>query len=206
MELVLATGNAGKVAELAPLLAPLGIRLRPQSDFGVSEAVESGLSFAENALIKARHASRRAGLPALADDSGLCVDALDGAPGIYSARYAGPRAGASANNEKLLQALMGIPAGKRGAHFHATLAFVRHANDQEPLLAEGRWFGTILDSPQGEGGFGYDPLFFVPEYGCSAAQLVPGIKNRVSHRGQAVARFLSLFQERLRTGELKPGI
>lgn len=184
MELVLATGNAGKVAELAPLLAPLGIRLRPQSDFGVSEAVESGLSFAENALIKARHASRRAGLPALADDSGICVDALGGAPGVYSARYAGQPSSDARNNARLLAELE--PFSDRRAHYYCVIVLLQHAEDPEPLIAEGAWYGEILREYRGDGGFGYDPLFLIPELGKTGAEIPLDEKNKISHRGKAL--------------------
>lgn len=194
MELVLATHNKGKVAELAPLLAPLGYHLRPQSDFGVPEAAETGLTFVENALLKARHASQHTGLPALADDSGLCVDALNGMPGLHSARYAGPGAGSAANIAKLLEALAEVPVDQRSAHFHCSLVLLRFAEDPAPLITEGRWPGRILKAAQGSGGFGYDPVFYVPQYGCSAAELEPALKNRISHRGQAVKALL----ERLR--------
>lgn len=188
--LVLASGNAGKLREISAMLEPLGWTARPQSDFQVGEAVEDGLTFIENALIKARHAARATGLPALGDDSGLVVDALQGAPGIYSSRYAGPGADDAANNRKLLAALEGVPAGGRVAHFYCTMAFLRHAEDPAPVLATGRWDGRILESPSGEGGFGYDPVFFVPGENCSAAELPPETKNRLSHRGQALAELL----------------
>ena len=188
--LVLASGNAGKLRELGAMLEPLGWRVRPQSDWHLEEAVEDGLSFIENALIKARHASLATGLPALGDDSGLVVDALDGQPGILSARYAGAGAGDAANNRKLLQALAGLPAERRAAHFYCAMALVRHARDPAPLLATGEWHGRIMEEPAGDGGFGYDPLFFVAAEGCSSAQLAPARKNRLSHRGQALAALL----------------
>lgn len=186
MKLVIATGNPGKLAEFARLLAPLGIECVAQGDLGVEEAEETGQTFVENALIKARHASRATGLPALADDSGLCVDALGGAPGLYSARYAGAAADAAANIAKLLDALDGVPAERRTAQFHAVLALLRHPEDPQPVIAEGRWRGSILDAPRGDGGFGYDPVFLDPESGRSAAELDPDRKARVSHRGRAV--------------------
>ncbi|HEY6544931.1 MAG TPA: RdgB/HAM1 family non-canonical purine NTP pyrophosphatase, partial [Dokdonella sp.] len=148
---------------------------------------ETGLSFIENALLKARNAARASGLPALGDDSGLCVDALGGAPGLYSARYAGPHGDAGANIAKLLDALHDLPADARTAHFHCTLVLLRSADDPAPLIAEGRWHGRILDAPRGSGGFGYDPVFLDPEFGASAAELDPQMKNRVSHRAQALA-------------------
>ena len=188
--LVLASGNAGKLRELGAMLEPLGWSVRPQSEFELEEAVEDGLTFIENALIKARHASRATGLPALGDDSGLVVDALKGAPGIYSARYAGAQAGDAANNRKLLAALEGVPQDRRGAHFYCAMALMRHPDDPAPLLATGCWDGRILEAPAGDGGFGYDPLFWVPGEGCSSAQLAPERKNRLSHRGQALAELL----------------
>lgn len=192
---VLASGNAGKLRELTAMLEPLGWQVRPQSQWDVPEAVEDGLSFIENALIKARHAARHTGLPALGDDSGLAVDALDGAPGIFSARYAGPGAGDEANNRKLLQALAGVPPERRGAHFYCAIAMVRHAADPAPLVAIGRWDGRILDAPAGVGGFGYDPLFFVESQGCSSAELPPEIKNALSHRGRALAALVRQLED-----------
>lgn len=186
MKLVIATGNRGKLAEFERLLAPLGIDCVAQGELGVAEPEETGLSFVENALLKARHAARATGLPALADDSGLCVDALGGAPGLYSARYAGEPADAGANVRKLLDALAGVPAERRGARFHASIALLRHAADPEPLIAEGQWAGSILEAPRGEGGFGYDPVFLDPATGRSAAELDPGDKAHRSHRGRAV--------------------
>lgn len=186
--LVLASGNAGKLRELGAMLAPLGWKVAPQSDWDVPEAVEDGLSFIENALIKARHASMHTGLPALADDSGLVVDALRGAPGIFSARYAGSGAGDEANNRKLLRELEGVPESRRSAHFYCAMALVRHEKDPAPLLATGSWDGLIALSLSGSGGFGYDPLFRVPGMNCTSAQLQPDEKNRLSHRGKALAR------------------
>ena len=194
-ELVLASGNAGKLREIGAMLEPLGWTVRPQSDFGLEEAVEDGLTFIENALIKARHAARATGLPALGDDSGLVVDALHGAPGIYSSRYAGPGADDASNIRKLLVDLEGVAKSRRVAHFYCTMAFMRHARDPAPLLATGRWDGRILQAPAGEGGFGYDPVFFVPGENCSAAELPPARKNRLSHRGQALAALLRQLQD-----------
>jgi XTP/dITP diphosphohydrolase len=186
-KLVLASGNRGKLVELRGILAPLDMDLVAQSDLGIDDVEETGLSFIENALLKARNAARASGLPALGDDSGLCVDALGGAPGLYSARYAGPHGDAGANIAKLLDALRDVPADARTAHFHCTLVLLRSADDPAPLIAEGRWHGRILDAPRGSGGFGYDPVFLDPEFGASAAELDPQMKNRVSHRAQALA-------------------
>jgi XTP/dITP diphosphohydrolase len=186
MRLVLASGNAGKVAELRDLLSGSGIELVPQTALGVRDADETGLTFVENALIKARHAARQTGLPALADDSGICVDALDGAPGLYAARYAGVHGNAEANKARLLRELDGVPPEKRGAYFIAVLVLLRHADDPAPLIAEGRWHGSILLAPRGDGGFGYDSLFLPTGHELSAAELEPSLKNRISHRGQAL--------------------
>ena len=188
---VLASGNAKKLKELRAVLADLRAEVVPQSEFGVADAVEDGDSFVANALIKARHAARATGLPAIADDSGLCVDALDGAPGIFSARYAGPQANDAANNAKLLAALAGV--ADRRAHYVCVIAFVRDADADTPSVSEGRWHGEIGAAPVGDGGFGYDPLFVVPTHGCTAAQLAPDVKNRLSHRGQALAEFKRQF-------------
>lgn len=192
--LVLASGNPGKLREFRELLEPLDFSVRPQSDFAVPEVEESGLTFVENALLKARAASRISGLAALADDSGLAVDALDGAPGIYSARYAGEPKSDEANNRKLLKALDGIPEGQRTARYWCVLVLLRHAEDPVPEIVQTSWEGEILAHPRGEGGFGYDPLFWIPEKGMSAAELGALEKNRVSHRGRA----LHALVERLR--------
>ncbi len=189
--IVLASGNAKKLKELSAVLADLGVDVVPQSDFGVTDAVEDGDTFVANALIKARHAARATGLPAVADDSGLCVDALNGAPGVYSARYAGDDADDAANNAKLLRALDGV--ADRHAHYVCVIAFVRDAGDDAPIVCEGRWHGEIGTAPEGDGGFGYDPLFIVPTHGCTAAQLEYAEKNRLSHRGQALAEFKKRF-------------
>ena len=198
--IVLATGNSGKVREMAALLEPLAVRILPQSAFAVPEAEETGLTFVENALIKARNACRHTGLPAIADDSGLAVDALGGAPGIYSSRYAGPGADDRANVEKLLAELAGVPEEARGARFICLMVYLRHAEDPTPLICEGRWEGRILPAPRGSGGFGYDPVFQVPARHCSSAELPPAVKNRLSHRGQALRQLV----ERLRR-EVLPG-
>ena len=186
MKLVLASSNAGKLAELRELLGD-GFELHAQSGFGVEDADETGLSFVENAILKARHASRATGLPALGDDSGLCVDALHGAPGLYSARYAGAHGDSEANIDKLLGELDGVDDANRDARFVCVLALVRDANDPQPLIAEGVWEGRILRERRGGNGFGYDPVFLDPENGVSAAELDPAIKNAISHRGRALA-------------------
>ena len=185
--LVLASGNAGKLEEFRGLLAQWDFDVRAQAEFGVPDAEETGLTFIENALLKARHACRQTGLPALADDSGICVDALGGAPGLYSARYAGGHGDADRNIDRLLHALSAVPDGHRGAHFVCVLALLRHAEDPQPVIAEGLWHGRILRERRGDGGFGYDPVFFDPEHGLSAAELDVAIKNRISHRGRALA-------------------
>jgi XTP/dITP diphosphohydrolase len=195
MRLVLASGNAGKVVELEQLLAGSGVQLVPQTALGVSDAEETGLTFVENALIKARHAARVTGMPALADDSGICVDFLGGAPGLYAARYAGRHGDSAANNARLLHELAGVPAEKRGAYFIAVLVVLRHADDPAPLIAEGRWPGRILEAPRGEGGFGYDPLFLPAGHDLGAAELDPALKNRLSHRGQALEVLKARFAE-----------
>ena len=186
MKLVLASSNAGKLVELRELLGD-GFELHAQSEFGVADADETGLSFIENAILKARHAARATGLPALGDDSGLCVDALHGAPGLYSARYAGRHGDSEANIDKLLRELDGVPDAARSARFVCVLALVRHADDPMPLVAEGRWEGRVLQARSGGNGFGYDPVFHSPAHGCSAAELPAEVKNRDSHRGLALA-------------------
>lgn len=189
--IVLASGNAGKVRELDAMLAGLGVHVLPQSDFGVPEAEETGLSFVENAILKARNAAAHTGLPAIADDSGIEVDALNGAPGIYSARYAGTQGDAAANNAKLLAALAEVPPAARSARFRSVLVFMRHAEDPSPLIAEGAWEGSILEAARGSGGFGYDPLFLIAGRDVSAAELPAEEKNRLSHRGQALRKLLA---------------
>lgn len=184
-QLVLASGNAGKLAELQAMLGD-EVEVLPQSRFVHEEVEETGLTFIENAILKARHAARASGLPALADDSGLAVDALGGAPGIYSARYAGGD-GDQANNAKLLQTLQGVPENQRGARFISVLALMLHDRDPTPIISEGVWHGRILHEPRGSGGFGYDPLFWVPERDCASAELAPEDKNRLSHRARAMA-------------------
>jgi XTP/dITP diphosphohydrolase len=195
VEIVLASGNAGKLAELRGLLAGSGHVLRAQSEFGIADADETGLSFVENALLKARHASAATGLPALADDSGLCVDALGGAPGLYSARYGGVHGDDARNIARLLGELRDVVDEERTARFHCALALLRSADDPRPLVAEGSWEGRILHAPRGAAGFGYDPVFLDPENGLSAAELDPAIKNAISHRGRALAALKARLPE-----------
>ncbi len=192
-KLVLASNNAKKMKELNALLAPLGFEVIPQGELGIPEAEEPHCTFVENALAKARHAAEHSGLPALADDSGLCVRALGGAPGVISARYAGEPKSDARNNEKLLAELAGH--ADRRAHFVSLLVLCRSADDPQPIIAEGEWHGEILPALQGEGGFGYDPLFFVPEFGRTAAELDAETKNRVSHRGQAMQKLIERLPE-----------
>jgi XTP/dITP diphosphohydrolase len=188
--IVLASSNAGKVREFNQLLGGLQLDVVPQSQFNVADADETGLTFVENAILKARNAAQHTGLPAIADDSGLEVDALHGAPGIYSARYAGPKATDAENLEKLLTMLKDVPEQKRGARFQCVLVYLRHALDPTPLICQGTWEGRILTAPRGTSGFGYDPVFFVPNRACSAAELPPETKNALSHRGQALRQLL----------------
>lgn len=190
--IVLASNNAGKLKEFAQLLAPLGFDLKPQGEFKVPEAEEPHQTFVENALAKARHASRLTGLPALADDSGICAQALQGAPGVWSARYAGEPKSDQRNNEKLVAEL--AKHGDKRAYYYCVLVFVCHADDPQPVIAEGRWDGEVVAAPRGEGGFGYDPYFLLPELGKTVAELAAEEKNRLSHRGQA----LRLLVEKLR--------
>lgn len=193
-KVVLATGNPGKVRELADLLADFGLDVVAQTKLGVDSAEETGLTFIENAILKARHAAQITGLPAIADDSGLAVDALGGAPGIYSARYAGQDASDRQNLDKLLVALKDVPQGGRGAQFHCVLVYLRHAKDPTPLVFHGSWAGNITLQPAGEGGFGYDPIFYVPELGRSAAELSREEKSAVSHRGKALKLMLEAMR------------
>ena len=188
MRLVLATSNKGKLAEMRPILAEAGFDAVPQSEFGFADAQETGHTFVENALLKARNACRNTGLPALADDSGLTIDALDGAPGLISAHYAGLHGDASGNIAKLLAQMAALPDPVRSARFYSCIVLLKHAEDPQPIIAEGVWQGEILPAPQGDGGFGYDPIFFDPEHGCSAAQLPAELKHRISHRGRALAQ------------------
>ena len=191
---VLASGNAGKLRELGQVLAPLAVTLQPQAQFNVPEVEETGLSFVENAIIKARAAAQHSGLPAIADDSGLEVDYLNGAPGIHSARYSG--AGDEANNAKLLRELAAIPEAQRSARFQCVLVYMRHALYPTPLICQASWEGRILFEPQGDNGFGYDPLFYVPAYQCSSAELQPEVKNRISHRARASAILFETLRQR----------
>lgn len=193
-KIVLATNNPGKTRELNALLADLPIEVLPQSAFDVPEIEETGLSFVENAILKARNAARHTGLPAIADDSGLVVHALAGAPGIRSARYAGAKATDQDNLEKLLADLRHVPEPQRQAHFHCLLVYLRHPEDPAPVIAEGVWEGVITHAPKGEHGFGYDPVFFVPSQGRTAAELPLELKNRLSHRAQALNRGLSALR------------
>ncbi|WP_347330711.1 RdgB/HAM1 family non-canonical purine NTP pyrophosphatase [Marinimicrobium locisalis] len=192
--LVLASGNPGKLREFQQLLA--GYEVKSQGEFDLDSPEETGLTFVENALLKARHASAKTDLPALADDSGIAVDALGGRPGIYSARYAGPEATDADNNAKLLKELEGLPEAERGAAYHCVLVWLRHAEDPTPLIAQGEWRGHIRTEPAGEGGFGYDPLFQVPGHRCSAAQLSKSEKARISHRAIATRALLEALQAR----------
>lgn len=204
-KLVIASNNPGKLREIARILAPLDIEVLPQAAFGVPEAEEPHCTFIENALAKARHASRHTGLPALADDSGVCAEALNGEPGVHSARFAGPPpAGAESgrddqdarNNDKLLAMLAG--QANRKAHYYCVIVLVRHAADPQPLIAEAEWCGEILRAPRGDGGFGYDPLFLIPELGTTGAELALEEKNRISHRGKALAALLARLRSELR--------
>lgn len=195
-KIILASGNAGKLREFQQLLADCGFDVIPQSAYQIDNADETGLTFVENAIIKARHACQHTGLPAIADDSGLEVDALNGRPGIYSARYASTQASDSANNTKLLQELNDVMEDQRTARYHCVLAFMRHAEDPTPILCHGVWEGRILSTPRGESGFGYDPLFFVPTHNCAAAELDKAEKNRISHRGIAMAQLLATLKAR----------
>lgn len=191
-QIVLASGNAGKIREIQALLA--GHTIVPQSAFNVVECEETGLTFVENAILKARNAARQSQLPSIADDSGLVVDALDGAPGVFSARYAGVGASDQDNIEKLLRELQGVPDQQRSARFICVMVFMEHAGDPCPVIAQGVWEGRILAQAAGENGFGYDPVFWVPEHNCASAELTPAVKNSLSHRGKALRDLASLIQ------------
>ncbi len=193
--LVLASNNTGKINEFNDMLSNLGFEVKPQGEFNVEEAEENGLSFIENAILKARNACAQTGLPAIADDSGIEVDYLNGAPGIYSARFAGEHGNNEANNALLLEKLEGVPEEERGARFHCVLAYMRHKDDPTPLVFHGVWEGAILTEIQGKHGFGYDPVFYVPKRDCSAAMLTKDEKNRISHRAIALQQLLAAFEQ-----------
>ncbi len=193
--IVLASGNPGKVREFNQLLLGSDLEVLPQSEFAVEEIDETGLTFVENAILKARNAAAHTGLPAIADDSGLEVDALDGAPGIYSARYAGVGASDRENLEKLLHDIEGVPDAQRSARFQCLMVYMRHAKDPTPQIFQGTWEGRILHRPQGNNGFGYDPVFFVVEQNCSSAELAPKVKNNLSHRGQALRKLVAALRQ-----------
>jgi len=190
-DIVLASSNPGKVREINQVLAGLNVIVRPQGDFNVIDAEETGLTFVENAILKARNAAQHTGLPAIADDSGLEVDALAGAPGIYSARYAGAGATDLENLEKLLDALADVPEENRSARFQCLMVYMRHADDPTPLICQGSWEGRILTAARGSNGFGYDPVFYVPTHNCASAELAADIKNSLSHRGQALHQLVA---------------
>jgi XTP/dITP diphosphohydrolase len=194
-KIVLASNNPGKVREINQLLASERIEVVPQKEFNIPDAIEDGLSFVENAIKKARHAASLSGLPAIADDSGIEADALNGAPGIYSARFAGPGASDEANLQKLLERLADVPEEKRTARFQCLMVYMRHAEDPTPLICQGTWEGRILFKPRGDNGFGYDPIFYVPTHDCSSAELPPEVKNSLSHRGQALQKLLQALSQ-----------
>lgn len=196
-KVVLATGNKGKVKELSSMLSDLNIEVVPQSEFHVTEVAETGSTFVENAIIKARHAARITGLPAMADDSGLAVDALGGAPGVFSARYAGEDATDADNVQKLLAALNGVEPELRQARFLCVLVYMAHADDPTPIICQGEWHGTITTQTMGDNGFGYDPVFWLAEQNCSSAQLSPAQKNQLSHRGKALALMVKALENSL---------
>ena len=196
-KIVLATGNTGKVNEISGILSDLGIEVLPQSQFDVAEVAETGSTFIENAIIKARHAAKQSGLSAIADDSGLAVYALGGEPGIFSARYSGDQATDKTNITKLLKVMADIPMGKRQAKFLCVLVYMRHADDPTPIICQGEWNGEIMTKQQGENGFGYDPIFWVKEQNCSSAQLSPEQKNMLSHRGKALKLLFAQLQNQI---------
>ena len=193
-KIVLASGNAGKVREINRLFADSGIEVVPQSEYDVAEVAETGTTFVENAIIKARHAAQCTGLPAIADDSGIEVDALDSRPGVYSARYAGPSATDTDNNSKMLAELKGLPNSERSARYQCILVFMRNANDPVPIITQGTWEGHIMQEPRGDGGFGYVPIFFVPTHNCTGGELPLEVKNTISHRAQALEAMLDEFR------------
>lgn len=192
-KIVLASNNKGKLAELNQMLAPAGFEVHPQAEYSVPEVEEPFHTFIENALQKARHAARLTGLPALADDSGVCVNALGGQPGVYSAHYAGEPKSDARNNQKLIGDL--ASHADKSANYYCVLVYVRHADDPQPVIADGRWYGEIISTPRGQGGFGYDPYFWVPELNCTAAELMPDEKNRLSHRGKALKVLVEKLQQ-----------
>ncbi len=192
--IVLASNNPGKVREISQLLADQDIEVLPQSEFDIPEAEETGLTFVENAILKARQAAQLSGLPAIADDSGIEVDALNGAPGIYSARFAGSGASDQDNLQKLLNELKDVPEEERSARFQCLMVYMRHENDPTPLICQGTWEGRILFEPRGSGGFGYDPVFYVPTHDCASAELAPEEKNHLSHRGQALRKLVATLK------------
>lgn len=193
--IVLASSNPGKLREFAQILSTFHLEVVPQNQWNVPEVAETGLSFVENALIKARHAAHHTGLPALSDDSGIEVDALEGAPGIYSARFAGPGASDDENNQLLLEKLQSVPHHQWTARYHCVIVYMRHQNDPIPLIYQGTWEGQIVPEPRGKNGFGYDPFFYVPTHQCTAAQLAPEVKNQLSHRGQALRALQTDFEK-----------
>ncbi|EWH11995.1 dITP/XTP pyrophosphatase [Catenovulum agarivorans DS-2] len=194
-QIVLATGNPGKVAEFNQMFSKFGLTFTAQKEFNVPEAEETGLTFIENAILKARNAAKHTGLPAIADDSGIEVDYLQGAPGIYSARYAGANASDKDNLEKLLSALEGVPQAQRTARFQCVLVYLRHENDPTPIVCQGSWQGIITQQASGENGFGYDPIFYVPERNCTSAELDKQDKNKISHRAQALAQLVQKLEQ-----------
>ncbi len=193
-KIVLASGNQKKINELQEILDAFNCEIIPQRELGISDAIEDGLSFVENAIKKARHAAKASGLPAISDDSGIEVDALNGEPGIYSARYSGDEATDESNNLKLLEALKDVDEAKRTARYQCVIVYMRHHLDPTPVICQGSWEGKILSAPQGEGGFGYDPLFWCPEFQCSAAELSAPQKHAISHRGKALAQLKAYFE------------
>lgn len=195
VRIVLASNNPGKVREISQLLAPLKLEVVPQAEFGVTEIEETGLTFVENAILKARNAARHTGLAAIGDDSGLQVDALHGAPGIHSARYAGTNGNDQANIARLLGELLDVPEAQRTARFQCLMVYLRHAEDPTPIICQGTWEGRVLFAPRGANGFGYDPVFFVPTHSCSAAELPADAKNQLSHRGQALRKLLQALHK-----------
>ena len=194
-KIVLASGNAGKVRELNHMMAGFEVEIVPQTQFKIAEAIEDGLSFVENAIIKARHAAKLTGLPAIADDSGIEVDALNHAPGLYSARYSGEGANDQKNNDKMLRELTGVPEAKRTARYQCVLVFMRDGNDPMPMIAQGSLEGRILESPRGTAGFGYDPIFWLPDHGCAAAEITLDEKNKISHRAKAMQVLLQQLKQ-----------